>query len=144
MYCWSLAWRILSITLLVWDECNCAVVWAFTGIALLWDWNENWPFPVLWPLLSTPPQYTLPGQNATSFTQGGIMSCAHSLSYVQLCDPLDCSLPGISQARILEWIAISSSRGSFWPRDWTCVSWIAGGFLTYWAIEGVMKLGFKH
>ena len=35
-----------------WDECNCAVVWAFFGIAFLWDWNENWPFPVLWPLLS--------------------------------------------------------------------------------------------
>ena len=38
----------------VWDECNCAVVWAFFGIAFLWDWNENWPFPVLWPLLSLP------------------------------------------------------------------------------------------
>ena len=38
----------------VWDECNCAVVWAFLDIALLWDWNENWPFPVLWPLLSYP------------------------------------------------------------------------------------------
>ena len=54
-YCWSLAWRILSITLLsVWDECNCAVVWAFFGIAFFRDWNENWPFPVLWPLLSFP------------------------------------------------------------------------------------------
>ena len=29
----------------VWDECNCEVVWAFFGIAFLWDWNENWPFP---------------------------------------------------------------------------------------------------
>ena len=38
----------------VWDECNCAVVWALFGIAFLWDWNENWPFPVLWPLLSFP------------------------------------------------------------------------------------------
>ena len=38
----------------VWDECNCMVVWAFLGIAFLWDWNENWPFPVLWPLLSCP------------------------------------------------------------------------------------------
>ena len=28
----------------VWDECNCAVVRAFFGIAFLWDWNENWPF----------------------------------------------------------------------------------------------------
>ena len=27
----------------VWDECNCEVVWAFFGIAFLWDWNENWP-----------------------------------------------------------------------------------------------------
>ena len=38
----------------VWYECNCVVVWAFFGIAFLWDWNENWPFPVLWPLLSFP------------------------------------------------------------------------------------------
>ena len=38
----------------VWGECNCAVVWAFFGIAFLWDWNENWPFPVLWPLLKFP------------------------------------------------------------------------------------------
>ena len=46
-------WRILSITR-VWDACNCVVVWAFFGIAFLWDWNENWPFPVLWPLFSLP------------------------------------------------------------------------------------------
>ena len=38
----------------VWDECNCVVVCTFFGIAFLWDWNENWPFPVLWPLLSFP------------------------------------------------------------------------------------------
>ena len=38
----------------VWDECNRAVVWTFFGIPFLWDWNENWPFPVLWPLLSFP------------------------------------------------------------------------------------------
>ena len=36
----------------VWDECNCAVVWALFGIAFLWDWNKNWTFPVPWPLLS--------------------------------------------------------------------------------------------
>ena len=36
----------------VWDECNCAVVWTFFGIAFLWDWNENWPFPALCPLMS--------------------------------------------------------------------------------------------
>ena len=38
----------------VWDECNCEVVWTFFGTAFLWDWNENWSFPVLWPLLSFP------------------------------------------------------------------------------------------
>ena len=38
----------------MWNEYNCMVVWIFFGIALLWDWNENWPLPVLWPLLSFP------------------------------------------------------------------------------------------
>ena len=46
-----------------------------------------------------------------------------------LCDPMDCSPPGsyvhrIFQARILEWVAISSSRGSSQPRDGTCISCI--------------------
>ena len=38
----------------MWDECNCVVVWAFFGIAFLWDWNENWFFWVLWLLLGFP------------------------------------------------------------------------------------------
>ena len=38
----------------MWNECNCAVVWTSFGTAILWDWNENWPFPVLWPALSFP------------------------------------------------------------------------------------------
>ena len=54
------------------------------------------------------------------------------------CDPMDCSLPGSSihrilQVRILEWIAISFSRGSSWPRDWTHVfasPALAGGLFT--------------
>ena len=29
----------------IWDECDCGVVWTFFGIAFLWNWNENWPFP---------------------------------------------------------------------------------------------------
>ena len=50
-----------------------------------------------------------------------------------LCDPMDCSLSGFSshgilQARVLEWFAISFSRGSSWPKDWTQVSFIAGRF----------------
>ena len=38
----------------VWVEGNCAIVWTFFEIAFLWDWNENWPLPVLWSLLSFP------------------------------------------------------------------------------------------
>ena len=61
-----------------------------------------------------------------------------SQSCLTLYDPMDYSpsgfsVHGLSQARILEWVAISFSRGSSWPRDWTCVSWIAGRFLTIWA-----------
>ena len=59
------------------------------------------------------------------------------LSCPTLCDPTDCNLPGSSvhgifQARILEWVAISFSRGSFRPRDRISVSWspaLAGRFL---------------
>ena len=38
----------------LWNECNCLVAWTFFDIALIWDWNEDWHFPVLWTLLSFP------------------------------------------------------------------------------------------
>ena len=38
----------------MWNECNCTVIWTFFGITFLLDFNETWPFPVLWPLLSFP------------------------------------------------------------------------------------------
>ena len=72
----------------------------------------------------------------------GLISAAAAAKSIQscpaLCDPIDgsppgSSVPGILQARTLEWVAISFSRGSSWPRDWTCVycaSCIAGGFFT--------------
>ena len=55
---------------------------------------------------------------------------ACSVGHVWLTDSMDCRLPGSSghgilQARILEWVVISFSRGSSWPRDWTCVSCIS-------------------
>ena len=53
MYCWSLE-NFEHYFATVWDECNCSVVWAFFGIAFLWDWDKNWPFPVLWPLVRFP------------------------------------------------------------------------------------------
>ena len=65
-------------------------------------------------------------------------------SCLTLCDSMDCNLPdpsvlGVSQARILEWVAISysreipNSRGYSQPRERTCVSCIAGRFFTVWA-----------
>ena len=63
--------------------------------------------------------------------------CARSLqSCPTLCNPMDCSLPGSSvhgilQVRILEWIVMSSSRGSSRPRDWTRVPCLAGEFFAW-------------
>ena len=59
-----------------------------------------------------------------------------------LCDPIDSSppgspVPGILQARTLEWVAISFSRKSSWPRYRTWVSCIAGRFFTIWVCPSV-------
>ena len=64
-------------------------------------------------------------------------------SCLTLCEPIDCRLPdfsihGIFQARILEWVAISFSRGSSQPRDQTQVSCIVGRRLTVWATREAM------
>ena len=64
--------------------------------------------------------------------------CEVAQSCQTLCDPMDCSLPGslvrgIFQARVLEWVAISFSRGSSQPRDQTRVSLTAGRHITVWA-----------
>ena len=64
--------------------------------------------------------------------------CSAARSCPILCDPMDCSLPsssvhGIFQARILEWVAISFSRGSSLPRDQTCISCIGRRLLYHCA-----------
>ena len=69
------------------------------------------------------------------FTTESLVVVLVAQSCPTLCDPKDCSLPmssvhGILQARILEWVAISYSRGSSRPRDRTQVSCIASRFFT--------------
>ena len=69
-----------------------------------------------------------------------VCCCFCGQSCPTLCDAMDCSLPGSSiheilQARILEWVAKPSSRGSSQPRDQTQVSHTAGSFFTIWAIR---------
>ena len=73
---------------------------------------------------------------------------SRSFSRVQL---MDCSLPGSSlhgilQARILEWVAISFSRGSSWPRDWTRVSRIPGRRFNLWAtyVNKIWQPSIQH
>ena len=56
-----------------------------------------------------------------------------SQSCLTLCNPMDYTVCGILQARILEWVVILFSRGSSQPRNQTRVSYIAGGFFTSWA-----------
>ena len=63
--------------------------------------------------------------------------CWVTESCLTLCDPVHCNPPGssvhgISQLKILEWVAISSSRGSSWPRDRTHVSCIGRRILYHW------------
>ena len=56
-----------------------------------------------------------------------------SQSCLTLCDPMDYTVHGILQARILKWVVFPFSKGSSQPRDWTQVSHIAGKFFTCWA-----------
>ena len=54
-------------------------------------------------------------------------------SFATFCNPVDYTVHGILQARILEWVAFPFCRRSSQPRDQTQVSHIAGGFFTRWA-----------
>ena len=73
--------------------------------------------------------------NLSPYSKSIISSCdSHSVVSDSFWDPTDCSLPGSSVCgilqAILEWVAISSSRGSSPPRNWSWVSCIAGRFFT--------------
>ena len=73
------------------------------------------------------------------------------LSYVQLCDPIDCipqdfSVHRISQARVLEWVSIPYSRGCSWPKDQTCISCVSciGRWILYhWAPYESLKKKYQ-
>ena len=67
-----------------------------------------------------------------------------SQSHPTLCDPVDCIVHRMLQARILEWIAVLFFRESSKPSDQTQVSHIAGRFFTYWAIRETLSLLKKH
>ena len=84
------------------------------------------------------------------FSVGQFCSCPEWVSEVTqscltLCNPMDCSLPGsplhgILQARVLEWVAISFSRGSSRPTDRTQISHIAGRCFNLWATRDLVLI----
>ena len=112
----------------MWDECNYMVVWTFFGIALLLEWRGV-PLGLEWKLIFSSPvataessnllRYWMPHLTASSFR---ILKWSEvSQSCPTLGDPMDRSLPcssvlGSFQARLLECVAISFSRGSSQPR----------------------------
>ena len=89
---------------------------------------ENWYFVL----------ETKPNKQKTSICTPCEVKVLVAQSCPTVCTPMDCnpsgsSADGILQARTLEQVVISFSRGSSWPRDQTQVSWIAGRFFTVWA-----------
>ena len=84
--------------------------------------------------------YWGPRRRLCSFFESESESC----SVVSLCDPLDYTVHGILQARILEWVAFPFSRGSSQPRDQTQVSCIAGGFFTSWVTRVLEATEFEY
>ena len=74
-------------------------------------------------------------------------ACVHAQLCLTLCDPMDycppdSSVHGISHAKIMEWAAITFSRGSSQPRDWTQVFRIAGRCFTVWATREALPFNY--
>ena len=83
---------------------------------LRWRYLPNW--------------YTDLMQVLTKISADFFVGICESHSVMSVCDPMDYTLHGILQVKILEWIAFPFSRGSSQPNDQTQVSHIAGGFFT--------------
>ena len=126
----------------VFSRCSVGAV-PHTDVFFIYLWRGRWS-PRLTPLPSWKPP--LPSR----YFHGIVINCVvknihwvHILalkvkvkvtqSCLILCNPMEYTVHGILQARILEWVAFPFSRGSSQPRDRTQVSHIAGGFFTIWA-----------
>ena len=126
------------------------LAWVEVAVATISAWCQH-----LWWAYVPDKTWPDPGLNISTKKASGQVQwqgksiSSHSLSMVgsesevaqscpTLCNPMDCSLSAsavhqIFQARVLEWIVISFSRGSSWPRNRTQVSRIAGRRFTAWA-----------
>ena len=102
--------------------------------------------PTLWDLMDCRPSVSS-GKLCMQFTRQEYwkVKVKVTLACPTLCNPMDYTVYGILQARILEWVAFPFSRGSSQPRDWTQVSRIAGRFFTSWATIAIsFSRGFSR
>ena len=107
----------------MWDECNCVVVWAFFGIASLWDWIENWPFSVLWPLLSFQICWHI---ECSTFTASSFRIWNSSTGIPS--PPLALFVVMLSKAHLTSHSKMSGSR---WV---TTTSWLSGSLRLFWIV----------
>ena len=124
----------------MWDECNSAAVWAFFGIAFLWDWNGNWPLPVPWPLLNFPNLLTYWVQHFHSI----IFRIWNSATGIPL-PPLVLFVVMLPKARLTSYFRMSGSRWVITP-SWLSGSWrschlflISSAF-----VRSIHRLGLTH
>ena len=101
----------------MWDECNCVVVWAFFGIAFLWDCNKNWHLSVLWPLLSFPNLWHV---ECSTFTASSFRICNSSTGIPS--PPLALFTVMLPKANLTFYPRMSGSRWQIIP-SWLSESW---------------------
>ena len=115
------------------NKCNYAVVCTFFGIALLWDWNENLLFPVLWPLLSFPNLLACWVQHFNSIIFEDLNSSAGIPS-----PPLALFVVMLPKAYLTSHSRISSSRWVITP------SWLSGRYAVLSPYSLSLSLSLTH
>ena len=115
-----------------WNMCILGVLWIHTSKKCIVFHTNNTP-DVLLSSMQITVFYITPELSAVNQGFSGGLKVKVAQSCRTLCNPMDYTVHGILQARILEWVAFSFFRGSSLPRDQTQVSRIAGGLFTSWA-----------
>ena len=104
----------------LWNTCSCAVVWTCLGIAFFGDWNENWPFPVLWPLLSFPNCWHI---ECSTFTASSLRTWNSSAGIPS--PPLALFIVMLPKAHLTSHSRMSGSRGVITPL------WLSGSLRSF-------------
>ena len=140
--CWNYMYSFGITFQLLWFSLSVIKGWLFSSHKWMWelDHKEGWALKnqcfwtvVLEKTLESP----LDCKEIKPASPKGEVKVAQSCP--ALCDPMDYTVLGILQARILEWVAFPFSKGSSQPRDGTQISLMAGRFLTGWAAREALK-----